>query len=442
VALDFFRKHGLPATVLILVGLSSLAVTHRQFGTILRGWDAQFYFAQAHSLFLFRNVDLTDSIEQSPWAEDFGPEGIRNLPRHDGRVINKYPIGLSLIEGPFLLLGDRLSPYFVKASNTKRSKGWYASVILTVAVGLFLVSAIGLLVLYWQLKSLYGAPPAVWGLGSCWFGTSLFYYTLVNPFLAHGVAFTLVVLAVCQSEKLYANKQYLWWQGGLLGITFGLLFLVRPQQILLLPTVLFVLATRSGWRAAISPSVVAVFSTLFLTVCLIQPTFNYISIGHFTFNAYADNGEGFNFLSPDWFTVLFSPSRGLFFFSPIVVLSLLRFIDPEPLTFSERVLLLHGVTQLYLIMCWSSPEQGWSFGARMWCEAAALVAFFVARITYSLRQRQSLPLLGLWLSVSLGACLWTTRMMFVYNGLQGDSIKSMDTSYWQLIKAIFAVSGG
>jgi hypothetical protein len=419
------------------VGLSSLAVTHRQFGTLLRGWDAQFYFAQAHSLFLLRKIDITESIEQSPWTEDFGPEGIGNLPRHEGRVTNKYPIGLSLIEGPFLLLGDYLSPYFAKPSDAKRTKGWYASVVLTVALGLFLVSATGLFVLYLQLKSLFGTIPAIWGIACCWFGTSLFYYTSVFPFWAHGAAFTLVVLAVWQSEKLYSTKRYLWWQGGLLGITFGLLFLVRPQQILLLPIV-FLFLLRTGWRTAISLSVVAVFSASFLTVCLIQPLFNYVSIGLFTFNAYAASGEGFHFLSPDWFTVLVSPSLGLFFFSPVVALSLLRFADPAPLTFSERVLLLHGATQLYLIMCWWSTS--WSFGARMWCEAAALVAFFVARVTYSLRQRPSLRLYGIWLSLCFGACLWTTRLIFVFNGVLGPSIRLMDVSYWQLIKAMFTGS--
>jgi hypothetical protein len=158
-------------------------------------------------------------------------------------------------------------------------------------------------------------------------------------------------------------------------------------------------------------------------------------------NAYAVTGAGFsNFLSPDWFTVLFSPSRGLLFFSPIVALSLLRFADPKPLTFSERVLLLHGVTQVYLIMCWSFPEGGWSFGARYWCESVALVAFFVARVTYSLRQRPSRYLSGIWLSLCLGACLWTTRLMFVFNGVHGDAIRTMDVSYWELIKAIFTGS--
>ena len=435
-ALDCFRKHGIAATVLIVVGLSALAVSHQQFGTLLRGWDAQFYFAQAHSLFLLRNADLTDSIEQSPWAEDFGPEGIRNLPRHDGRVANKYPIGLSLIEGPLLLIGDSLSPYLIKASDSKRAKGWYASVVLTVAVGLFLVCATGLLVLYAQLKSLYGILPAALGIVCCWFGTSLFYYTAVNPFLAHGVAFALVVLAVWQSEQLYSKTRSLWWQAGLLGLTFGLLFLVRPQQILLLPIIVFFLL-RTDWRPTIQPYFVVAFSVVFLAVCLIQPMFYYVSIGRLTLNAY---DEGFRFLSPDWFTVLFSAPRGLFFFSPIVVLSLLRFAAPEPLTFSERVLLLHGVTQVYLIMCWSFPEQGWSFGARMWCEAAAVVAFFVSHITYSLRKRLLHRLFGVWLLLCLGACLWTIWMMFVYVGPEGASIKSMDASYMQLIKAVFLLS--
>jgi hypothetical protein len=432
--LSCFRQYGLVAAITVLVGLSSLAISHRQFGTLLRGWDAQFYFAQAHSLFLSRNPDLTDSIEQSPWAEDFGPAGIGNLPRHDGRVTNKYPIGLSLIEGSFLLLGDRLSSYFVRPSDAERSKGWYASAVLTVATGLFLVSAVGLLVLYRKLRSAYEPAPAAFGVACCWFGTSLFYYSAVNPFLAHGAAFTLVVLAVWQSDEVYSKKCCLWWHGALIGLTFGLLFLVRPQQILLLPIVVFFLLS-AGWRPPIPFS--AAFSTLFLGTCLIQPLFYYISIGHFTFDAYYN--EGFDFLSPDWFTVLFSPTRGLLFYSPIVVLSLFRFALPEPLTLSERILLLHSVTQLYLIMSWYSPDQGWSFGARMWCESAAMIGFFVAHITYSLQQQRSRRLSAIWVSSCLMACLWTTRLIFVYSGPLGLEIKSLNASYLQIFKAIFFI---
>jgi hypothetical protein len=65
--LSCFQQYGMVAAITVLVGLSSLAISHRQFGTLLRGWDAQFYFAQAQSLFLFRNPDLTDAI-----AFDFG----------------------------------------------------------------------------------------------------------------------------------------------------------------------------------------------------------------------------------------------------------------------------------------------------------------------------------------------------------------------------------
>jgi hypothetical protein len=398
---------------LICIGLASLAVTHKKLGTILRGWDAQFYYSQAHSLVFHRATDLTSSIEESPWAEDFGPNGIQNLPRRNENVINKYPVGLSLIESPMLLVGDLVGKFIRIPSDSSRARGWTAVSVLTVASGLFLVAALGLYSLFVRLQSEFGFWAAVTGVLSCWFGTSLFYYTAVNPFMAHGAGFTLVVLLVLQVERICQENLIRQSDAIKTAILAGLLFLVRPQQILLLPIIGF-FVPRSIWLNRRAVSAVTMFSIVFVLICLTQPLFHFLNLGRFSVNAYADGGEGFHWLHPDWFTVLISPHRGLLFFSPVVFVAAFRFSDRSSLTFCERVFLLHGISQAYLIMCWSSPDQGNAFGARMWCEAAPLIAFFVSRITHTVQRIDSPSFSAGWRTACGATCLWTILLLLVF----------------------------
>src|SRR5688500_2579961 len=85
-----------------LLGLALLLARYRLTGTLLNGWDAQFYYSAARSLVFARDLDTSTDTTRSPWVQD-------DLPRRsDGRIVNKYPLGLSLVEAPFLALGHIL----------------------------------------------------------------------------------------------------------------------------------------------------------------------------------------------------------------------------------------------------------------------------------------------------------------------------------------------
>ena len=47
--------------VVFVLGSLLLARTYRYYGTLIRGWDAQFYYAQSRSLLFERSPDLTRS---------------------------------------------------------------------------------------------------------------------------------------------------------------------------------------------------------------------------------------------------------------------------------------------------------------------------------------------------------------------------------------------
>jgi hypothetical protein len=96
-------------------------------------------------------------------------------------------------------------------------------------------------------------------------------------------------------------------------------------------------------------------------------------------NAYAPHGQGFAFLSPHLVGALFSSQRGLFFWSPVLVLSIAgmcvaRGWARNVLPASAIVLVLNA----WVIASWSEWQYGASFGHRAFIDGFGLLALFLA----------------------------------------------------------------
>lgn len=402
-----FATTVLVATGLLLFGSLALLKTEGYYGNLLRGWDAQFYYAQARSIAFDRSLDLTESLNHTPYKAPFVPDETGRLtapPREGERIVNKYPIGLSLIEIPWMLLGELTS-----RQNAGSTPGYSASAIRTVGWGLLTISVAGLVLLHRMLTERYGFWPALGGVVATWFGGSLFFYSAIFPFMAHGVAFTIVVAILWQIERLRqlehpCLRSFVW-----MGCSFGVLFLVRPQQALLLvvaaPVLIRVLVA-SGRPIRHGAAALLMLGLLVGLQCLL----NLAQVGTLTLNAYAAGNEGFDWLHPNWTMVLTSAPRGLLWMHPIVLLAVPALVLKHERSASESIALAHGMVQVYLIACWSSPEQGDSFGSRMWIESTPVIAMGIA----SLLARAEKWTRGISGVMTLGCLGWTTFLMLAY----------------------------
>jgi hypothetical protein len=260
---------------------------------------------------------------------------------------------------------------------------------------------------------------------AAWTGTSLFYYTAIAHFMAHGVAFALVCLILHRVYIMRTRGTSMWQDWYVLAASGGLLFLVRPQQILFLPLIAVAVLplVRSG---DFKVRDLAGSLVLFSAVCLVLPFFNYLNMGEFAVFVY--HGEGFNFVAPHFGIVLFHVKRGLFVISPVIVIALLG-LAYYGRSWLDGIVLMHGVIQLYLIASWSSPLRSWTapikdiaFGERMWCECVPLVAVGLARLLQHSHYRGRL----LWGGIAAAACAWT--MIHLYLMVTGQ--RYLLASFW------------
>ncbi len=367
------------------VSLIALIRVQQYYGTIYHGWDAQFYFALAHSLIFDRDTDVTNDLLMTPYPKPLDPSGDGSwsaAPRRaDGRIPSKYPLGMSMVEAPFLAFGHLLRRAVELAGWEVSGAYGYSSIeIWSVAVGLQLLFGAGLAVLYSILKKEYGQSGATLGVLGCWLGTSLFYYSALFPFMAHAVSFVLLVLILYASRELTmeaptVNSRLAW-----LGALLGALFLVRPQQVIIALFLIPIFVIRIRSRPAATWCLGACIGATFgLAAVATQLACNYSQFGVMSFSGYAVGGEGFSWLHPQLSFVLFSPSRGLFVFSPVIAIALIGyFLFPRFIPMYVYPMIGNAVLQIYLVAAWSSPEQGDAFGARMWSDNAAVVAIGLA----------------------------------------------------------------
>jgi hypothetical protein len=392
-------------------------------GYVLYGWDAQYYYAQARSLLFEGRLDITDSLQLTPQKDPFDRDGdgyLEQPPRQGGRILNKYPIGLSLLEIPWLTLGHavRTTGRCGSLAGTSETPLGYSKVeMATVAVGLAAYTLFGLLLLCRSVQQQYQSGWSEFAVATTLMGTSLFYYYAVFPFMSHGVAFALVVLILWQALRLRQMPDPGLFPFLALAAAAGLLFLVRPQQILLLPLLVpYLWPAIARFRHA--PVLLCIPGGLFLALCGLQVVCNYFNFGTYSLSGYAGTNEGFDWWHPNWYIVLFSPHRGLFWMNPIVLIAIYGFVRYRVLSWFEGAVLLHGITQLYLIATWSSPGQGDAFGPRMWCECTPLVALGIAKLMSHAAPRRR----WMWATICLGAVLWTNTLLVLY--IKGQLVAS------------------
>jgi len=389
----------------------------RYFGHALNGWDAQFYYAQSRALFFGHTFDITSYLRETPWTPPFqhpGEAPFSAVPRNQrGELQSKYPLGLPLVETIFLGLahGARLT---LHACGVRFSDppGLSEFEIGCVALGLFSLTFIALMRLGALCFGEYPSPArTVLAVLGAYFGTTLYFYSAAFPFMSHGLGFAASVFWIAELKSLPErrgfNLAYI-----RLGFLAALIFLIRPQQILLplfsLPFLWKPMLRRPGlWLPGAVIGFLASLGAVALTLA-----YNKHQFGVYTLNSYGQRGEGFDFFHPQLGYVLFGGERGLFFYAPILFLALPGLIDSLrrgrcPWLWPAMV---NGACQIYLVASWWTPKQGDSFGMRMWTENVFLVAFGLCAAPLPARKSWKYAFYAL----VMACCAWTVYRTFHY----------------------------
>jgi hypothetical protein len=373
--------------------------------------DGFSYYVYLPSILIYHDVTL------EALADDWfgGPypayTGIRRWPA-TGRWLNFHPIGTAILMAPFVVAADLLSVW----SNMPRD-GLSLYYQHGAAVGAIVYFLLGLAILRRMLRRQFSDGVVLATLICIAWGTNLFHYAVFDATFSHAYAFFLVCAWLWLVER--------WWDRPTVGLSLAigavaaLTVLVRHTNaifVLVLPLYGIVawrdvrpraIALRDRWRLL---ALAALAGVVVLAPQLVL--YRWIT-GQWLVNPYSTHGMGFTFGSPHLLAVLFSTQKGLFFWSPVLLLSVPGVFVA---TGRARALALPAVVlfglQAWLIASWPDWQFGASFGHRGFTDGLGLAApFIAATFAWAVRHRRTVPLFAIG---AAAAVLLSVAQMYQY----------------------------
>ena len=393
-----FRKSPSSSTLAIAAVMIFFAVITWRWSlnegpTIIRS-DVEGYYGYLRAIFI--NHDL--GHEKPNWVFlHQTPEG----------TLNKYFAGEAVMLLPFFLAADVVAHLTGALPNGLSAPYTHAISIAALCYAFF-----GLLSFRSLLRRLAISEPVMaTTLLVLGFATQLVQYTSLQPGWSHVYSFCAVSVFLLLAHRLsgvFRSRDLL-----VCGGVFGLIVLIRPVNalvILALPIVLgrdlpqvfrSVVKDRLGLIAAVGA---------FAAVVSIQCILWYAQVGHFVADGYT--GEGFYWSRPAFFQVLFGIRRGLFVWTPALLLSTVALVA---LWRSDRWRAIGGMVywlaNSYVIASWWIWYYGSGWGQRVYIEhypVLFLPMAFALQRWVGWRHRSAMVFLAL-------AALLTLAQFYQYN---------------------------
>ena len=353
------------AGILLLVS-ANLNWGKREYTLSIIKSDGKGYYAYLPAVFIYHDLNFAfyDSLEGKKYYDEHLFYDYR-VP-YKNKVINKYYCGTALAQFPFFVLAHAVTR--ATHADADGYSGWYQ---IGVSVAAIFWLLFGLLYLEKTLI-LYDVPgwARVVVLFVSVFGTHVFYYTVVEPAMSHVYSWAFVSLFVYASKRYFLRPKpsYL----PLLGLALGMVLLIRPVNGLLLLAWPFlagdVFDLKKGLRNLFRKPLYTLLGIgLLLALLGLQIAIYQVAVGEFFVYAYGN--ERFDFAHPHIVDILFSYKKGLFLYTPVLLVSLLglRYLWRESPFQVWTWLAFFGVLT-YVLSSWWIWYYGGSFSGRVYVE--------------------------------------------------------------------------
>jgi hypothetical protein len=416
------------ATAVCLAGYLSVYATGRA-GPPIRS-DGFSYYIYLPSWFLFHDTTLAAVAKDCCGGEFPAYTAIIRWPG-TRRWVNAHPIGVALMQAPFFLVAHILT----KWTNLSPDGFTFYYQHAAGLSGLFWIVA-GLVVLRRLLLRHFTERVTAATLLTILFGTNLYHYATFDSAYSHPYSFFLLAAFLDLTERWYRERRIR--HSVLLGLVAGLIVLTRHTNVLFL--LFFPLYGISGtsvreraeelgrdWRS------IAVMTSVAALVIAPQLALYYQATGRLLISSYGE--LGFNFGSPRLVGVLFSVQKGLFFWSPLLLLAATGLIGLTRTRHAARAFVVPAAVVLaahtYIIASWWDWQFGGSFGHRGYVDTLPVFAIGLAAF-YTWAGRQSVTTVAACAVAALCIALSMFQMLQYWNGILPFS----DTT-WDQYRTLF-----
>ncbi|MCU1385892.1 MAG: hypothetical protein JWL71_4589 [Acidobacteria bacterium] len=387
--------------------------------------DGYSYYVYLPSVFIYHDPTLTALADD--WYGGPYPDftGIRRWPSTH-RWLNLHPIGTAILMAPFFVAADLLTRW----SNLPRD-GFSLYYQHGAAIAAIVYFVLGLALLRSILRRQFSDGVVLATLIGITWGTNLFHYAVFDGTFSHVYAFFTICVWLWLVDRWWDRPDP--WCSVALGVVAALDVLIRHTNAIYLvmlplygitrwhdvrPRLMALWHRRLGLVAAALAGIVVLAPQLAL--------YKWIT-GRWIVNSYDALGMGFSLASPHVVDTLFSTQKGLFFWSPLLLLSVAgAFVaqgKARAIVLSAAVVFL---LQTALIATWSQWQFGASFGHRGYTDGFALAApLLAASFASAARHRRALP--GVALGAAAAVLLSVAQMIQYWAGV----LPMVDTTWSQ-----------
>jgi len=396
----FFGVFSLLVVVNILLTSSNLS------SPVIRS-DGEGYYLYLPSLFIHHDIAMH-------WTEPLRSDGgiLFSLSKvRPGVYLDKYPIGMAVLWLPFFFAAHGISILIGQPANGFTM--WYQGAI-SFATSIY--GALGCAVLFSFLRRYFSPKVSYLTVMALLLGTNMLSYATYDASFTHVYSLFLIACILYLTPVWYKTMSYP--LSICLATLFTLNVLVRPENILILIVVLFwnitswaqvrqraVLLWRQRWK---------VLTMLLSGLIVLFPQLAYWHHVTRHWLVFSYQGETFNFAQPHILDILFSTDRGVFFWAPVLVLSLVGLVLLwKRLKEWALALYIFLPIWLYVTSSWHSWQFGASYGHRAFIDIFPLFGLAMATVYASVKSSTVKRALAVFVGVCTVANLFLTYQYWI-----------------------------
>ena len=359
--------------------------------------DGKGYYDYLPAAFIYDdlNFNYLDTLQTNNYDHKMEAEGyIRQV---DGKRIDKYFPGVAILWTPFFYGAH----YYALNSDEFLANGYslpYQKSIFYAALFFLFLGLLYLRKLLMELginKVIIFAVQLLFALG-----TPLIHYVYNDSSFTHVYSFSLITIFAYLTYQFisYKNPKHLF----LSGLVFGFIVIIRPVNIISLGIPLLFFGSFKELKTFLLElfkkhlNWVIYFGFIVGIIGSIVPILWHHQTGHFVVWGYQN--EGFNFLSPAFFSFLFSFRKGMFLHTPLLFIAffggLWAFVA-QKMRYQSAVYLGYFLVIVYILSSWWSWWYGASFGSRSIIDFYVIFAIGLANLFQYLKSTYSKVILGI-----------------------------------------------
>jgi len=336
--------------------------------------DGQGYYDYLPSVFIHKDINRhnngeneRDKFQERATKHDF-------YLKYDEQYVNRYPCGTAILQTPFFL-----AAWYLSRQDGTVADGYgenfqygiyYAALFYLFLSLLFLKKLLKLYDIRWWIIYILQIFIV--------FATPVTQYASLNAAFSHVYSLFAVTALLYFAKKYFDTRNisaFLW-----AALFMGLVIIIRNINLVVILFIPFL----AGSRDKLKDGILLLFQkplhfisglVIMCAVVFIQLLLWYLQTGHFLLYSY--QGDGFNFLDPQFINILFSYQKGLFIYTPVLLFGIIGIIRMfwKKNFYQAVTWLLFFVFLTYLLSSWEWWYYGRSFGLRAYIDFFAI--FFI-----------------------------------------------------------------